>query len=122
MVEDLADYFGVDNESENFHPGPAAGAIEGVDLVDPVDELGPSSAQGTPGCRLTGFTVRLEPGEVVGPEGVPNAVGVDAVEEDEVFFGLGDVDEDAGQELERVDESLVVLDGLPALGLIEQEL
>jgi hypothetical protein len=39
-----------------------------------------------------------------------------------VFFGLRDVDEDAGQELERVDEAVVVLDGLPALGLIEQEL
>jgi hypothetical protein len=35
-----------------------------------------------------------------------------------VFLGLGDVDEDAGQELEGV----VVLDGLTALGLIEQEL
>jgi hypothetical protein len=44
------------------------------------------------------------------------------VEEDEVSFGFGNVDEDSGQELEWVDEGLVVLDGLPALGLIEQEL
>jgi hypothetical protein len=32
------------------------------------------------------------------------------------------VDEDAGQELEGVDERSVVLDGLACLGLIEQEL
>jgi hypothetical protein len=32
------------------------------------------------------------------------------------------VDEDAGQELEGVDEGVVVLNSLPALGLIEQEL
>jgi hypothetical protein len=32
------------------------------------------------------------------------------------------VDEDAGQELERVDEGVIVLNSLPALGLIEQEL
>jgi hypothetical protein len=44
------------------------------------------------------------------------------VEEDEVFVGLGDVDEDSRQEFERVDEGVVVLDGLTALGLIEQEL
>jgi hypothetical protein len=31
------------------------------------------------------------------------------------------VDEDAGQELEGVDEGVVVLNSLPALGLIEQE-
>jgi hypothetical protein len=37
---------------------------------------------------------------------------------DEVFLGLRDVDEDAGQELEGV----FVLDGLSAPGLIEQEL
>jgi hypothetical protein len=41
---------------------------------------------------------------------------------DQVFFGLGDVDEDAGQKLQRVYEGIVVLDGLPALGLIEQQL
>jgi hypothetical protein len=34
VIEDLADEFGVDDEGENFHPGPAAGAIERVDLVD----------------------------------------------------------------------------------------
>jgi hypothetical protein len=39
-----------------------------------------------------------------------------------VSFGFGNVDEDSGQELERVDEGVVVLDGLAALGLIEQEL
>jgi hypothetical protein len=121
VIEDLSDDFGVEDEGENFHPGPAARAIQRVDLVDPADELGPSSAQGTPGCRLVGFTARLDPGRVVGPVGCPNAVCVDAVEEDEVFFGLRDVDEDAGQELERVDQSLVV-EVLRSLGLVEEQL
>ena len=33
VVEGLANEFGVDDEGENFHPGPAAGTIQGVDLV-----------------------------------------------------------------------------------------
>jgi hypothetical protein len=63
-------------KARNFHPGSAAGTIEGVDLVDPVDELGPSTARGTPGYRLVGFPVRLEPGGVVGPIEGPNPVCV----------------------------------------------
>jgi hypothetical protein len=111
VIEDLVDDSRLDDESENFHSGPAPRTIEGLGLVDTVNELGPSTAQGAPGCRLVGFTVRLDPGGVVGP-----------VEEDEVSFGLGNMDEDSGQELEGIDEGVVVLDGLPALGLIEQEL
>jgi hypothetical protein len=38
---------------------------------------------------------------------------------DQVLFGLGDVDEDAGEKLERVDEGLIV-DLLSCLGLIEE--
>jgi len=38
---------------------------------------------------------------------------------DQVLVGFGDVDEDAGQKLERVDEGFVVLSGL---GLVEEEL
>jgi hypothetical protein len=41
---------------------------------------------------------------------------------DQMLAEFGDVDEDACQELERVDEGVVVLDGLTALELIEQEL
>jgi hypothetical protein len=123
VVEDLSDDIGVNNESENFHPGPATRAVQRVDLVDAVDKFGPSPAQRTSGCRLDSLCpVRLDPGGVVGPVGCPNAVGVDAVEEDEVFHGLGNVDEDTGQELEGVDERVVVLDGLPALGLVQEEL
>jgi hypothetical protein len=40
---------------------------------------------------------------------------------DEVLVGLGDVDEDTGEKLERVDEGLVV-DLLSCLGLVEEEL
>jgi hypothetical protein len=62
------------------------------------------------------------PREVPRPVGSPNPVGVGTVEADEVPVGLGDVNEDAGQKLEGVDERIVVVDGLPALGLIEQKL
>lgn len=106
VVEDFANDFGVDDECENFHPCPAPGANQRIDLVDTVDELGPSSAQRTAGCRLVDFTVRQ--GVVLCSAGRTNPVGVDAVETDQVFFRLGDMDEDTGQELEWVDESLVV--------------
>lgn len=58
VVEDLPDDFEVEDESENFHSGPAAGTIQRVDLIDAVDELGLSSAEGTPGYRLAAFPVR----------------------------------------------------------------
>jgi len=119
MVEDLADDFGVEDQGENFHPGPAPGAIQRVDLVDTVDKLGPPFAQRTAGCRLVGFTVCPGPGGVIRPKDRTNPVGVNAVETDQVFLGLGDVDEDAGQELERVDEGFIV-DFLASLGLVDR--
>jgi hypothetical protein len=54
VIEDLVDDGGLDDESENFHAGCAAGTIEGVDLVDPVEELGPSTAPVEPGSAFYG--------------------------------------------------------------------
>jgi hypothetical protein len=62
---------------------------------------------------------RIGQGGVVG--GRTNPVGIDAVEEDEVFFGLGDVEEDPGQELEGGDEGIVI-EPLSGFGLVEEEL
>ena len=121
VVEDFANDFGVDDEGENFHPCPAPGAIQRIELVDTVDELGPSSAQRTAGCRLVDFTVRPGQSVVLRSAGRTNPVGVDAVETDQVFFRLGDMDEDTGKELEGVDEGLVV-EVLRSLGLVDEKL
>lgn len=101
---------------------PHRGQSRGSDLVDPVDELGPPFAQRTLGCHFIGFTVGPGPGGVHRPVGRTNPVGVNTVEVDEMLAGLGDMDEDAGQKFEGVDEGIVVVDGLPALRLVEQEL
>jgi hypothetical protein len=45
VIEDTADDVGVKDENENFHPCPAAGAGERVDLVDAVNEILPPFAQ-----------------------------------------------------------------------------
>ena len=65
-------------------------------FLDPVDEIGPSFAQSAPGrCDVVGFTgwSRILP-----PVRCAYAVGVDAVEMDQVLVGFGDVEEDAGPE------------------------
>ena len=115
MVEDLADDFGVDDESESFHPCPAARAGQRVHLEDAVDEIPPPFAQSSFGSRLDGFPLR--PGRVGfhrWPVGLAQAVGVGPVEMDQVLVGLGDVDEDTGEKLERVDEGLST--SCPVLG------
>jgi hypothetical protein len=80
VVEDLSDEFGVDDECENFHPCPASGAGQRVDLVDAIDERGPSSARPTAGSCLVGVPLRLGQGGILRPAGCANAVGVGAVE------------------------------------------
>jgi hypothetical protein len=57
---------------------------------------------------------------VVGSDGLgTDAVGVSPVESDEVFVGLGDVDEHAGQELERIGE-LGTVERVSRFGLIDE--
>jgi hypothetical protein len=76
-----------------FILAPHRGQSRGSSLVDAVDELDPPSAQHTPGSRLVGFTVGVGQSGVLRPAGGTNPVGVDTVETDQVFFGLGDVNE-----------------------------
>ena len=121
VVEDSTDEFGLDDESENFHLCPTVKASQRVDFVDAVDELCPAFAQSALGSRVVGFTVPRGRSGVVPAVGCANAVGVGAVEMDQVLVRLGDVDEDAGEKLERVDEGLVV-HFLSSLGLVEKEL
>jgi hypothetical protein len=65
VLKDLTDDVGVGDEGENFHPCPAAGAGQRVDLVDAVDELSPAFAQSAPGSRLGRLT--LGPGSALSP-------------------------------------------------------
>lgn len=48
MVEDLADHRGIEDEGEDPHVGTALAADQGIDLVDPANELRPGSAATLP--------------------------------------------------------------------------
>lgn len=120
MVQDASDDGRVDNEGEELHFFPASRTGQRVDLVDPVDKLGPSFAQSASlrGNFLGAFG--LVYGGVVASDFLgTDAVGVSTVESDEMFVGLGDVDEHAGQELERIDE-LGIVDIVSRFGLIDE--
>ena len=116
MIEDGSDHAGVGDERDNFHLAAALDAGQGVDLVDTVDELGPSFVGGA--SRRSGL------GFVVGPNlvsvGASNAMGVGAIEMDQVLVGLWDVDEDAGQKLERVGQGVIV-ELESRLGLVDEQ-
>jgi hypothetical protein len=77
--------------------------VKGVDLVDAVDKLGPSFVDGALRRGRFGFVVGTNLFSVV----FSHAIGVCAVEMDQVLVGLGDVDEHAGEELERVGQSVI---------------
>ena len=116
MIEDRPDRSRLGDESEDFHLATALVAGQRVDLVDAVDELGPSFV-GVASCR-SGF------GAVVGTpllsEVLSDAIGVGAVEKDHMLVGLGDVDEDSGEKLERVGQSVIV-ELVSWLGLIDEQ-
>ncbi len=54
------------------------------------------------------------------PEGGAHAVGVGAIEMDEMLVGLRDVDEHASEELEWVDQGIVV-EVVPGCGFIHEQ-
>jgi len=118
MVEDFSDDQGLGDESQELHRGIASGTGERVDLVNTVDELGPPLGKSAPercglgflGCSRRLFSV-----------GGSNAIGVGAVEMNQVLVGLWDVDEHPGEKLERV-ESCLFIDVVSGFGLVEDEL
>jgi hypothetical protein len=79
-------------------------AGQGVDLVDPVDEL-TSTLGESASWRVGRFG---KSGRVVVSERGADSIGVSAVEKNEVFVGLGDVDEDSSEKLEGVVQGIVV--------------
>jgi hypothetical protein len=117
MVEDLSDDGGVGDEREDSHRSAALVTGQGVDLVDTVDELGPTLAQSASG-RRGGLGAGY--GSLVIPVRGAHPVGVNAVEMNQVFIGLRDVNQYSSQELERVKTGLLV--GLvTGFGLVEDE-
>ena len=116
MVEDGSDHAGVGDEREDFHVGAALVAGQRVDVVDAVDELGPSFVGGASRRSRIVFVVGTNLLSVV----LPDAIGVGAVEMNQVLVGLGDVCEDAGQKLERVGQRFVI-ELVSGLGLIDEQ-
>ena len=90
-----------------------------VDLVDPVDELGPAFSKSASGRgRLVlhiSFAARASTAAHC-----PNAIGVDAVEMDEMLVGLRDVDKNSSQKLQGVETGFIV-DLVTGFGLVEDE-
>lgn len=90
MVEDGSNDAGLGDESEDLHRATASVTGQRVDLVDTADELGPALVGGASGrSRLVVVVVGTNRHSVV----LSDAIGVRAVEMDQVLVGLWDVSE-----------------------------
>lgn len=116
MFEDSSDDARLGDESEDLHLAAASVAEQRVDVVDAVDELGPSFVGGASRRSRLGFVV----GTNVFSEVLSDAIGIDAVEMDQVFVGLGDVDENACEKLEGVVQGVIV-ELVSWLGLVDEQ-
>lgn len=106
--QDLSDDGRVDDESEELHFSPASTTGQRIDLVDTVTSsahrllrarfCGGSASSCSPSC-----SVETARGERVQAQ----AIGVRVVEPDEMFVGLGYVNEHSSQEFEWVHELVV---------------
>jgi hypothetical protein len=114
VVEDPFYDFVLGDESEDFHLGTASFADQRVDLVDTVDELSPSFVRSaSSGSRR--WLLLVTNGVMVASS---HAIGVDAIKMDEMLVGLWDMNENSGQELEWVGQSIVV--EMFTFGLVEK--
>ena len=111
---------GLSDESDDFHLC-AASAGQRVDVIDFVDELRPSFAhRAFRRARLAfSFSLVLH-GVATMRHGGARAVCIGPIEMDEMLVGFGDVDEHAGEKLQRIDR-LAVVDLLSGFGLINEE-
>ncbi len=101
MVQDLADDAGVGDDRDDAHFAAAVFANQRVGFEHTADQVGPSSAKG--------FTLGGVELVVVGCGSFLSGMfscssGVVAVVQDRMLVRLGNVDEHAGEELERVEE------------------
>src|SRR3990172_8542227 len=92
VVQDSANDRGLGDEGENFHLFPASTTGQRVDLVDTEDKLGPSLFESA--SQRGRFILCLPFRRVVTNRSRrTHAMGIGAVEMDEMSVGLGDVDE-----------------------------
>jgi len=119
VFQDFLDGCGLGDEGKDLHLGPTAPTGQWVDFIDAVDELGPALGEGAPGWRGVGCIVGRS--AIPCPVGGANAIGVGAVEMDEVLVGFRNVDEGSGQKLERV-EQFLVQNVMSGLGFIKNEI
>jgi hypothetical protein len=138
VVEDPFYDFVLGDESEDFHLGTASFADQRVDLVDTVDELSPSFVRSaSSGSRR--WLLLVTNGVMVASS---HAIGVGAIKMDEMLAGLWNrphsgcfegirccgaaskdcppqnMNENSGQELEWVGQSIVV--EMFTFGLVEK--
>ena len=116
MAQDLADDGVLGDERDDLHLSAALVTCQRVDFVDAVDELSPSSVEG-PSRR---WCIGLVLSRLVSWVGSSDAIGIGAIEMNQVFVGLWDVDKDTREKLERVDEGFVV-DGESVFGFVDDE-
>jgi hypothetical protein len=116
MVEDRSDGSGVGDEGKNFHFTTALRTGQRVDLVDAVNEFGPSFVGGSARRNRFVFVV----GANLVSVGSSHAIGVGAIEMNQMFVGLGDVCEHPGQKLEWVGQNVIV-ELVSGLGLVDEQ-
>ncbi len=98
VFEDLSNDGRLGDEGDDLHFFAATPAGQRVELEDAVDELGPSFSKS---ASRRGLALRLgHPARASSSASFANAVGVCAVQMNQMLVGLGDVNEDSCQELE----------------------
>jgi len=118
--QDPMDGGGLSDESDDFHLGSAS-AGQRVDVIDFVDELRPSFAHRAFRRGRFSFPFSLVLlGVATMRHGGANAVGIGPIEVHEMLVGLGDVDEHAREELERLDQGIFV-EVVPGSGFIHEQ-
>ena len=116
MAQDLADDGVLGDERDDLHLATALGTCQRVDIVDTVNEFCPSSVESASSRRRLGLVLS----RFVPLVGSPDAIGIGAIEMDEVLVWQWDVYEDPCQKLERVDEGFVV-EGESIFGFVDDE-
>ncbi len=101
MVQDLADDAGLGDERNDAHFAAAGFTNQRVGFEHTADQIGPSSAKGF--ALGGGEHVVVSCGSFLSGMFCSSS-GVVTVVQDRMLFRLGNVDEDPGEEFERVEE------------------
>ncbi len=102
MVQDLADDGGLGDEGDDAHSAAAVFANQRVGFEYTADQVGPSSAKG---FTLSGVELVVVRCRSFLSGMFSCSSGVVTVVQDRMLVGLGNVDEHAGEEVDRVEGS-----------------